>query len=99
MKLFNNDKFYVIVDEGGVCPTFVTFGASGGFRKCETLVEASKFKDLANAKSICLNNDTLHVYQVEKVNNTTEKKAFSETWLCSKLEQLAPGEGFEPPTK
>lgn len=90
MKLFKEDKFYVIVDKGEDPLTFVTFGTTGGFRKCGTLVEASKFKELPNAKTAACKKENLKVFFIELIQHVVldkeSKPVFAETWAWTEVE-------------
>lgn len=90
MNLFKEDKFYVIVDKGENPLTFVTFGTTGGFRKCDTLSEASKFKGLSQAKTAVCNRENLKVFSVELIQHVVfdkeSKPVFAETWAWTEVE-------------
>lgn len=91
MKLFKENKFYVIVDKAGELPSFVTFGSSGGFRKCDSLVEASKFKELSNAKGAASKMKDLTVYSIEVTEkcglDTPEGSTYWETWAWKEVKE------------
>jgi hypothetical protein len=81
MKLFNEEKFYSIAEhvDDESTPSFVVLTNSGGYRKCATLVEASKFGTLENAKGAIKNHETLCIYEIETVTKTClNKKNFHE---------------------
>lgn len=89
MKLFKDKKFYVIVDKGGEIPSFAAFGSSGGFRKCDTIVEASKFKELASAKNAASKTETLSVFSIEITEkcglDSPDGSTFWETWTWKEV--------------
>lgn len=87
MKLFNLDSFYTIVEESE-SPAFITLSASGGYRRCASLVEASKFKDKENAFAAVKGVEKLKVYIVELLTKTSLKgDKFNELWSWSPIDK------------
>ena len=91
MKLFNSDKFYIIVDKGGEVPAFATFGSSGGFRRCDSVVQASKFKELNNALESASKLKELTVFCIERTEKSNlvgpSGTTHWETWTWKEVDK------------
>ncbi len=83
MKLFKHNKFYVIVEEeDGIPKSFITFGTTGGYRQCDTIMEASKFQEKVNAFEVKKKDDSFHVYRVKlEAKSGNSLGVLSEQWI------------------
>ena len=77
MKLFKHNTFYVVASDD----SFVTFGTFG-YKKCDTMVETSKFEALHNAKNAAKNVENATVYMVQLVSSSANSGGQLSATIC-----------------